>query len=505
MKNSEEFIVEIASLNKDYYVSNYLLMPKDDNIFNKILERMEYLGIDVFLGSVNFINDFQQLEDESGQDLGMIIKLNKEQNNLNKNIEIESSNMVTPYNHNNFEIKNIEIDNTTPVIYRSIKDEFKVPPKMGLKNVGATCYMNASLQCLNHIEKLVNYFKYDNNLEKIIKSLPKEEPNLSSSFKILIENLWPSNNKYTKNEDINSTGTNKYYSPNEFKNKISIMNILFKGIQANDAKDLLNFIIMTLHEELNIYKDQNTDKISDMSQTNKELRIQEYINKFQMSNKSIISDLFYGINCIYVYCSRCHLIKYNIEAFFILFFPLEEIRKFKIQSFNCQNNLMMNPMLFQQNFMIQNNLINTNSINIDDCFRYYQNENIFTGENSMYCNNCQMLTISSMKTVIYEGPEILLFVLNRKNAEHVKLEFIEHINLQNYIENFSKGYKYGLIGVVTHLGGNDSSGHFISCCKSPIDNNWYKYNDAMVSPVKNFQEEIIDYAMPYILVYQKES
>ena len=80
----------------------------------------------------------------------------------------------------------------------------------------------------------------------------------------------------------------------------------------------------------------------------------------------------------------------------------------------------------------------------------------------------------------------------------------EEIPFEN-IEKFSKGYKYGLIGVVTHLGGNDSSGHFISCCKSPIDNNWYKYNDAMVSPVKNFQEEIIDYAMPYILVYQKES
>ena len=27
------------------------------------------------------------------------------------------------------------------------------------------------------------------------------------------------------------------------------MNELFKGVQANDAKDLVNFLIMTLHEE----------------------------------------------------------------------------------------------------------------------------------------------------------------------------------------------------------------------------------------------------------------
>ena len=29
------------------------------------------------------------------------------------------------------------------------------------------------------------------------------------------------------------------------------MNPLFQGIAANDSKDLVNFIIMTLHEELN--------------------------------------------------------------------------------------------------------------------------------------------------------------------------------------------------------------------------------------------------------------
>ena len=29
------------------------------------------------------------------------------------------------------------------------------------------------------------------------------------------------------------------------------MNRLFEGIEANDAKDLVNFIIMTLYDELN--------------------------------------------------------------------------------------------------------------------------------------------------------------------------------------------------------------------------------------------------------------
>ena len=42
-----------------------------------------------------------------------------------------------------------------------------------------------------------------------------------------------------------------HYAPRNFKEIISRMNPLFKGIAANDAKDLVNFLVMTLHDELN--------------------------------------------------------------------------------------------------------------------------------------------------------------------------------------------------------------------------------------------------------------
>ena len=47
------------------------------------------------------------------------------------------------------------------------------------------------------------------------------------------------------------------------------------------------------------------------------------------------------------------------------------------------------------------------------------------------------------------------------------------------------------------------SGHFIAYCYSFIDNKWLQFNDAMVNPVNNFQNEVINYAMPYVLFYQK--
>ena len=59
------------------------------------------------------------------------------------------------------------------------------------------------------------------------------------------------------------------------------------------------------------------------------------------------------------------------------------------------------------------------------------------------------------------------------------------------------------MGVITHLGESNMSGHFIAYCLDPLYGSWYKYNDAIVSQVNDFQKEVINYAMPYLLFYQK--
>ena len=67
-------------------------------------------------------------------------------------------------------------------------------------------------------------------------------------------------------------GMYKSYPPWEFKEKISTMNPLFKRVAADDAKDLVQFLIMTLHEELNQIKQKpNDDDNYYIDQTNKEL------------------------------------------------------------------------------------------------------------------------------------------------------------------------------------------------------------------------------------------
>ena len=276
------------------------------------------------------------------------------------------------------------------------------------------------------------------------------------------------------------------------------MNPLFEGIAANDAKDLANFLLMTLHTELNKAPLQDLkESIGNIfeKQRNKELMFNKFINNFKQTQKSIISDLFYALNCNVTQCSNCRVMFYNYQIYFFLFFPLEEIRKFKMQNNDWFSGF------------INNNLNLNNTVDIYDCFNYDMKVNYMTGDNAMYCNYCKQTCPSSTCTNLVTGPEILIIILNRGkgNIYNVKINFYLEINLYNYIELKDTGTQYELFGVITHLGSIGMIGRFIAYCKSFWDNHWFKFNDASVSPVNDFKSEVIDFAMPYLLFYQKKN
>ena len=394
--------------------------------------------------------------------------------------EIEQENyieeiMLNKFNNYLNSIKNeyTQITSDGKIIGTIIKnknnDEILIPEKekIGLENIGATCYMNATLQCFSHIKQFVNYFTKD----KYNTNVMSDKETLSYSFKILLNELWinKSNNK------------KKYYAPYEFKEKISKLNPLFKGIAANDAKDLINFIVITLHTELNSANSETnifSEQIID--QTNKTLMFQLFKQEFIMKYNSISSQLFYAINYNITQCCDCGIQIFNYQVYFFLLFPLEEVRKF------INNN--------------QNNVVD-----IMQCFEYDRRICLMTGDNAMYCNRCKRSTICNMCTNLVYAPNVLIIILNRGKGKQfdIKLNFREDLDITGYIEITTSGTLYKLIGVITHLGESSMSGHFIAFCKDPFDNKWYKFNDAIVTPVKDFQKEVIDYGMPYLLFFQK--
>ncbi len=507
-KESNSAIFLYGYLHSHYnFKANYLLEYNTENDFIKNFNDLNTKGgFDKYINSFVFTNNnIEQLIDTNNKPIGLIYNLNMQ---INHNPQIPPKPQPRPNSD-------------------QIPPPSNLQPLVGLKNVGATCYMNATLQCLGQIQELVFSFKNIPQVYKVYNTIKiykqKNKDCLTESFKTLIDNLWPDNfNNLSKNSN------NYYYAPNDFKNKISKMNPLFQGVQANDAKDLVNFIIMTLHEELNEKQKQNININVQGYQSNEQYMLQCFMNLFCAENQSIISNIFYGVTHTMTKCSNCPFYKHNFEAYFFLIFPLEEVRKYKLQELINRNNQinqnMMNPgmmmnMNMGQNMMnmmqmnpqeFQNNLnkiqlLQNNSVDISDCFDYNQKIENFVGENAMYCDTCKRQLPASFQTRLYNAPEVLILVLNRGAGIQfkVKLQFNLQLNLYNYLDNKTSSCIYDLIGVVTHMGESGSSGHFIATCRSPKDNNWYQFNDDLVFPVTDFNQQILNYAMPYILFYKK--
>ena len=410
-------------------------------------------------------------------------------NNLSNNININNNNMNFGKN-NNVKIKLNPKKNAIQPI-----EKYKKPTLIGLQNIGATCFMNATLQCLSQTKRLTNYFLNEEHLPIIINNnIALNDPNqlqLSPVYFELLENLW------------NKEGES-YYAPYNFMNRINDMNPLFKKGEAGDAKDFIIYILEQMHKELK--KPLNLNNVNQnlpINQYDQNITLMNFFNEFSKET-SILSDLFFGFNETTNICSNCKFIYnsqnkpnpicYNYGIFNLLIFPLEEIKKFK-------NNMnLMNTQSFYQG--------PTNNVSMDDCFIYNEKTDFFTGDNKNYCNLCKQLCDSQYTSKIYVSPNILILILNRGkgNMYKVNLDFTMKLDITNYVilkENTR--IIYNLYGVITHLGESGPNAHFVASCKSPVDNKWYRYNDAQVSPIQDFKRDVYNFGVPYILFYEKEN
>ena len=435
---------------------------KNQNVPTKIIIKNK-INVNQSLDNQLFLNKFININ-------------NKNHNNNNKQI----NNNVNNINNNKF-IINVKLKPNPQQEKKPNKNRSASAPKIrasniilmsktnanGLANIGATCYMNATLQCLAHIQRLTHYLLNSETKKKI--SSDKIKYKLTSAYLTVLENLW-------QNKNI------KYYSPNQFKDVISEMNSLFAGIQANDSKDLILFLLETMHNELNL-ENKNINNINNQenyvddiqAQYNYEMALKNFSNYFKEKYNSIISSLFYGMFNSITCCQNCNVVLNNVQCYNILIFPLQKVKEYKMKMDNI--------------------------VDLYECFDYNQRPDLISGK-SFYCNNCRTMVDNVNTTKLLYCPKILVINFNRgKGLEFdVKINFPEYIDIINYVyyKDNSPTF-YELVGIVTHFGPSSMGGHFIAFCKSFGNQQWYKYNDAIVDP-SSF-EEAKNTGVPYILFY----
>jgi len=494
LKNAGNFVVN-ANNNFNNNNNNYNIYNNNNyNIYNNNYNySYQNQNNPINMNNNQASNNFNNINNNYGNSF---INIKQNQNQINNQI------------HNNGNVQDTS-KNPAPDQNNSIY----LFPTVGLNNIGSTCYMNATLQCLLHVSELTLYFlrEYSNDKNslkeknklvesngeisnafyKLVKGVCEDEYNIKKNTNLSKQNgskkanlhgsvntnsCSSSLNDFEKLEtNLNSPTTvisHRSVSPNNFKSVLGRWNSQFQKFEANDSKDLILYLMQTMHEELNYFGGSSSNNFARPNQYDKISTFMYFMNTYNAQNFSIISNIFYGTYENATLCHKCRNLLFNYQKFEFISFGMFD---YKNIVFNIYNG-------FEDNSKPQ----------------------LLTGENQFYCNTCKKLEDAEITSKIIQPPNKLIINIDygkNKAFKPSQVKFDEIIDITNYVcFDFGAPIRYKIMGVCTHLGSSGSYGHYIAYCKHRETGQWYNFNDSSVR--KCNQSEIYG-GSPYLLLYEK--
>ena len=194
-------------------------------------------------------------------------------------------------------------------LYYSLGNDMNIG-RAGLFNLGNTCYLNSTIQCLSNTLDLTKYF-----LKDYYKNDINTGNNLGSSGQIadsysnLIKEMW--------------IGSYRPVNPRDFRINFIKNTKLFNNNEQQDSQEFLCCLLDRLHEDLNRitnkkYKELEEQKPDESDET----ASKRWWDYHKSREDSIIVDLFHGQYKSSIMCLTCGYTSTSYETYMYLGLPI---------------------------------------------------------------------------------------------------------------------------------------------------------------------------------------
>ena len=304
--------------------------------------------------------------------------------------------------------------------------------KIGLGNIGNTCYMNSALQCLLHTDILKEFFLNSDFIEEINYSNPLgTKGNLLKEFSNLFRNYWST--------------TRDSIRPSTFKRVLSNYLSTFEGYGQHDSQEFLSQLLDQIHEDINriINKPYTKTVEGKDSDSDSIISRKSWVN-FLKRNYSILINNFYGQFKSIVTCPNCQNSSVTFDPYQIISLSIPSVIYQEFEIFYINPDQTEKAVKFSFSAKSLHKFADISLKEIIESFRKKINKKdrlIFTtlgfsivGE--VYKEGDSLMKIYDLKYLRRSKPKIFLYGLNRYEEAVFDGEFSFPIFLKTNYEIF---------------------------------------------------------------------
>jgi hypothetical protein len=198
---------------------------------------------------------------------------------------------------------------------------------VGLLNLGNSCYMNSSLQCLSHIKPLTLGFLSRSLMNDLNRdSVFGSGGQLAEQYAKLLDDLW-------------FDPTRRAISPHQLKTTLGRINYEYAGMMQQDAHELIELMLDKLHEDLNrVLKKPYTEKVEGDGSEEERVSAEAW-RVHGLREDSAVRDLMGSLMRYQLTCTQCGKVsvsyEYHTTMQVHLIFLVKYVRFFKNDFLLC--------------------------------------------------------------------------------------------------------------------------------------------------------------------------